>query len=202
MPKRIAVPMKNRRIAEALNPIRRSTRRGLLALLALAFCASACGTSAASLSHTAQQRRDTLIKQGLAAQSVGDATTAAAAYNAALVIDKTSAIAHYDLGDVQQLDLGKTVDAVANYKLALATEPNLAPALFNLAILETAHDPKAAAISYRRLIALDKSDAAAIWNLGYVLVALGQTKAGEAEVARALVLDPALSSRAASTPLG
>ena len=196
------MPRKNRRVANGPLRTRQRARRGLLVACAFALGASACGSTATSLSNAAQHQRDALIEKGIGAQRAGDATKAAADYEAALVIDKTSATAHYDLGDVQQLDLGEGAAAISNYKMALSVEPMLASALFNLAILETAHDPKAAASAYRRLIALDSSDAPARWNLGYVLVSAGKTKAGIAEIARALQLDPALSSRAGSTPRG
>lgn len=182
--------------------ITRIRRRDLIALCVVALVASACGASAASLSHAAQQQRDTLIKQGLVAQRAGETTTAAAAYKAALIIDATSAVAHYDLGDLQQVNLGETSAAISNYQMALAAEPTLLPALFNLAILETARTPTAAVLTYRRLLGLYKSDAPAMWNLGYVLVSLGQTKVGENDVAHAIALDPALASRVATTPLG
>src|SRR5487761_2255883 len=163
--------------------ITRIRRRDLIALCVVALVASACGASAASLSHAAQQQRDTLIKQGLVAQRAGETTTAAAAYKAALIIDASSA-------------------AHSNFQMALAAEPTLLPALFNLAILETARTPTAAVLTYRRLLGLYKSDAPAMWNLGYVLVSLGQTKVGENDVAHAIALDPALASRVATTPLG
>ncbi len=83
--------------------------------------------------------------------------------------------------------------------MVLAIDPAYEPALFNLAILEKAkgNDKNAIAL-YQRAIAAAPKDAAAHLNLGLLLRANGQKAAGNAEVKKALALNPKLRDPAAS----
>ena len=69
--------------------------------------------------------------------------------------------------------------------------------------LVAASDPARATILYKRVIAIEPKDADAHLNLGFALQALGKVAQGNAEITKAVRIDPALSSRApnsATTP--
>lgn len=183
-------------------PVSWRRRWGLPLVIAIALATAGCGSRATTLTHTSQARLDALIREGLSAQTMGNATRAASLYQAALAIDHNDAIALYDLGDVQQLDLHEESAAASNYEKALVVDPKLTQALFNLAILETTHSPKFAVADYRRLLSYNNHDAAAYLNLGYVLSSLGQVTEGRRDIARATQLEPALNSRRPPGPLG
>ena len=94
---------------------------------------------------------------------------------------------------------GRTANAEKNYRAALATEPNLGAALFNLAIIRTAAAPAEGIELYRHLIAAEPNNAPAHLNLGFLLKQVGRTTAGDTELRLAVTLDPALASRIPAT---
>ncbi len=119
---------------------------------------------------------------------------AAKYYEKALALQPKSAVALYNLGDVEQLE---NLDAAAktHYLAALAVDPNFISALYNLATLEASSSPVEAEALYEQVIKLSPNDASAHFNLGYVLISLGQRKAGLSEINRGIKLNPALASR-------
>jgi tetratricopeptide (TPR) repeat protein len=83
--------------------------------------------------------------------------------------------------------------------VVLAIDPAFEPALFNLAILVKAKGNNTEAISlYQRAIAAAPKDAAAHLNLGLLLRATGHVSQGNAEVKKAISLNPKLHDPAAS----
>jgi tetratricopeptide (TPR) repeat protein len=164
---------------------------GLIAIGVLSAAAlSACGSSPSSASLTAAQD----ISAGIASQGAGEYATAAQYYEKALALQPKSAVALYNLGDVEQLE---NLDAAAksHYLAALAIDPNFISALYNLATLEATPSPAEAEALYLQVIKLSPNDADAHFNLGYVLISLGQRKAGLAQINRGIKLNPALASR-------
>ena len=174
-----------------LGPRRRPWRTGkqLVAATACLSILAACG------SQSATQRANSLIANGLKAQAAGNTAVATRDYNQVLAIDPRNKYALYDLGLIDQL-AGNTASAESRYRAALAIDPNFARALFNLAILRTKVAPSEAVALYRQVIALDPNDAAAHFNLGLLLESMGQGQAGNAEVARAISLNPSLANQA------
>jgi Tfp pilus assembly protein PilF len=82
----------------------------------------------------------------------------------------------------------------------LTIDPKYNPALFNLAILtDAAGDPTAAADLYRRAAAANPSDASSHFNLGLLLLRLGKTAQGNAEITKAIKLNPALKRPSPAT---
>lgn len=138
---------------------------------------------------------DALITAGNSSQQKGDASGAAALYSKAIAEDPTSAVALYDLGDLDQIALHESAAAETEYGRALAIDPRFVDARFNLAILESTDHPRSAIASYDTIIGFDASDADAYLNLGYLLRTVGKTTASAAAFHKAVTLDPALKSR-------
>jgi tetratricopeptide (TPR) repeat protein len=109
-------------------------------------------------------------------------------------------VAWYDLGIIAQRN-GQATLAANDYLSSLAGNRKYVPALYNLAILETAKQPRAAATLYQDAITADPKNADAHLNYGFVLESLGQQLAGQEQIAYALKLDPSLNSRVPSGAL-
>lgn len=131
------------------------------------------------------------LEAGLAAHVAGDPARAQAKYREVLEDDAGNKFAHYNLGLIDQ-QADRPVAAEAEYRKALQTDPDYVPALFNLAILLTERAPDEALATYRQVIGIQPDYASAHLNLGFLLKQGGQTAEGDAEIARAIELDPAL----------
>jgi Tfp pilus assembly protein PilF len=154
---------------------------------------TATTTTTTAVSGTAR-RAAALLDAGLAAQAQGHDAEAAADYLSALRIDPADTLAWYNLGLIAEQH-GQTADATHDYEQAIATRADYVPALYNLAIVVTPSDPAEAARLYRRCVAAQPSDADAWLNLGFVERTLGDTRAADADFARAVALDPSLKAR-------
>jgi len=158
----------------------------LVATLAMGTLGLAsCGSS--SPSDTAS----TDLVAGIAAQKAGAYGIATTDYEKVLKIQPNNVYALYDLGDVEQF-LHQDAAAKTHYLMALAVSPKFSNALYNLAILDAKSDPRQAKVLFLQVIALTPNDAAARLNLGKVLLALGEKKAGDAQINLAIKLDPSL----------
>jgi tetratricopeptide (TPR) repeat protein len=157
-----------------------------------ALLLSACGGGSAAQSEAQN------LTAGIAAQNAGDYATATQDYNKVLTVDPQNATAMYDLGDVDQI---QNLDAAAKteYLQALAIDPNFISAMYNLATIEASTSPNDARVLYDQIIKLSPRYAAAHFNLGYVLISLGQQKAGLAQINVGVRLDPSLASRVTPT---
>ncbi len=186
---------------------RRTTHRAGRLAQALAFTAvlalgaSACssggddaGSSATTVAPDAKKALAAL-NAGLKAHAAGDLTTASDDYNETLKYDATNQYAFYNLALIDESD-GNYGLAEDKYRSALETDPAYEPALFNLAILRTGPDPDEAITLYESAVAADKKDAAAWLNLGLLLRANGQERAGDKDVLRAIALDSSLQDPA------
>ncbi len=161
------------------------------ALIAVLATLAACGGSS---TQSDAQIAASALNAGLSAQAAGHLTDAVTDYKNAIAHDPRNKYAYYDLGLVQQL-LGQAAAAEQNYRAALQLDPNLAPALFNLAILRTTPSPAEAEQLYRHVISLQPKDAATHLNLGFLLRSEGRTAEGNTELQTAVSLDPSLASR-------
>jgi tetratricopeptide (TPR) repeat protein len=175
-----------------------ATSRGVgslaVALLVGAVLAG-CGTSSSSLPASPMSP---VLKAGLKAQADGKLVQAVTDYKTVLKDDPANVYALYDLGVIAQRG-GSVNDAANYYQKALASHPDYAPALFNLATMEATVAPKQAATLYQRVITLEPKNAGAHLNLGFVLKGLGKTKQGQAQIATALRLDPSLGNSVTTT---
>jgi len=167
----------------------------LVAVLALAACGS---SKKAASTTTTTTPADGLIQAGLAAGNRGDSAAALADYLAAVNDDPSSNVAYYDLGVIYQRE-GNTAQARADYQQAIRIDPTYKSALFNLAILDTSTDPTTALSLYKQLLTLNVNDSNVLFNLGLLLRQTGQTVEGNADLARAIKINPALASRVPAT---
>jgi tetratricopeptide (TPR) repeat protein len=158
-----------------------------------ALLLSACGSSPSSTQSIAQN-----LTAGIAAQNAGNYASATSYYNKVLAADPKNATALYDLGDVDQLQ-NLTSSAKVEYLDALAIDPNFISAMYNLATIEASTSPNDARVLYNQIIRLSPRYADAHFNLGYVLIALGQQKAGLNQINIGVRLDPSLKSRVTTT---
>ena len=110
------------------------------------------------------------------------------------------------LGD-PELEAGDRIQnrlAIAEgyYRSALEIDPNYGPALFGLGVVRQAFNSVQEAIDlYRKDVSVEPNNAAAHYNLGILLRVQGKVADGDAEIARAMQLDPKLPQPpAAPTP--
>jgi len=165
---------------------------GALALsAALAVFAAACNDP--SPTATAAQN----LELGVAAQEAGNYATATTDYNKVLAAEPENVAALFDLGDVEQFEHLNSA-AESHYRAALAVDPNYVPAMYNLATMEATSSPVDAEVLYQQVIRLSPNDADAHFNLGFVLISLGEKAQGAAQLAIAEKLDPSLKSRVPS----
>ncbi len=185
-----------------------SRRRGFVralsvtAILALGVsaCSSAESSSPSSSSASAPdtKKAGTALNAGLKAHAAGDLTTATADYKKTLQYDPRNKFAFYNLALIDEAS-GNYGLAEEKYRSALKSDPAYEPALFNLAILRTSRDPKEAISLYKRAVAANPKDAAAWLNLGLLLRAAGQARAGDKDVIRAIGLNPQLKDPKAAS---
>lgn len=141
----------------------------------------------------ARQANDAL-NAGLKAQTEAKTQEAVDDYKKCLAHDPANKFCRYNLGVIDQ-SAGRTASAEQDYRAALSIDPDFAPALFNLAIVRTEPSPTEAGNLYRHVISLEPANAAAHLNLGFVLKSMGREDEGNAELQRAVHLDPKLVSR-------
>jgi tetratricopeptide (TPR) repeat protein len=104
--------------------------------------------------------------------------------------------AFFNLGLICQNAKNNTV-AEEQYRLALAVDPKMEVALYNLAIVRTLQNDIPGAISlYRRAVAANAKDANAHYNLGLLLRGQGKTAEGNQEVQTGVNLDGTLRAKA------
>lgn len=161
----------------------------------LALSATACSKKDDKSQASEAKLADAALQKGLDAHAAGDLTAAAAAYREVLIHDPNNQYAYYNLGVIDHAN-GSLASADSNYSLAISIDPAYVPALYNLAIVKTAEgDIKAAIDLYRSAIDAQPDYAAAHLNLGFALIENGDKREGNAELAKAIKLDPSLASR-------
>jgi tetratricopeptide (TPR) repeat protein len=148
---------------------------------------AACGATSATV--VANEK----LVAGIAAQRAGDYVNAAADYTKILKSEPKNIYALYDLGDVEQFQ-NQVSAAMHRYSQVLAIDPRFENALYNMAILESQSKPAAAKALFLQVVTESPSDAVARLNLGKVLLALGETKQANAQIAQAIRLEPSLKS--------
>jgi tetratricopeptide (TPR) repeat protein len=160
----------------------------LLLVSAVAISGAACGK------NSEKQLAATSLNKGLKEHAAGHLENAAKAYREVLVHEPNNKFAYYNLGLIEQQN-GRNQSAEGNYRQALAVDPDFVPALFNLAIILTNDRHEEAVTVYRRVIELKPDDAGAHLNLGFLLISLGRSDEGNAELDKAIDLDASLEGR-------
>lgn len=137
------------------------------------------------------------VKVGLIAYQEGDYQSARTNFTEAIRLDPKNALAHYNLGLIQQVIDANPSGAEARYREAIALKPDLSRALYNLGVLRAADgDTEEAITFYRRAIAADEKLANAYFNLGLLLRQLDPaSEEATTRIDQALALNPTLKSR-------
>ncbi|MCR1784596.1 tetratricopeptide repeat protein [Nocardioides carbamazepini] len=149
------------------------------------------GGRPADTASSSASAADTLVATGLERISAGDLDGAREIFAAVLVLDPANAYAHYNLGFLAQDD-GDVATAIDEYNQALTTDPEFAPALYNLALLTEQADLDTAVDLYRRVLDVKPDDAATHMRLGFALRHLGREDEAATLLAQGIELDPAM----------
>ncbi len=163
------------------------TRAGQLCVTAALLVAMvACG------GKTPEQLAIDELNAGLAASAAGQTEQAVAHYRACVEHDSMNAVCIYNLGVIAQ-QAGRGAEAENNYRLALLIDANFESAWSNLGILRAGVGANDEAITiFQRVIQINANNAFAHLNLGLLLRAKGLTEEADAELAKALELDPSV----------
>lgn len=170
--------------------------RWLAVVLSAAALAGLVAAGAVSFVAAQPDRSDAvaLVSAGLADQQAERLADAAQAYRQAIAHDPRNDFAWFDLGTVDQR-AGRAVFAADDYRAALDIDGSFVPALFNLAILESASFPLDAVALYQHAIQLAPTDADLYLNLGFLDLRLDRIDDAKREFARAVQLEPTLAGR-------
>ena len=172
--------------------VRRSALAATSLLMVGGLALGACGGGGGNSKEDATK----LLNAGLQAEVQGDYKTAQAKFEDLLKVDSTNKFANYNLGYIAQTVDKDNTAAAKYYAAAIKTDPQYGPALYNLAIIETAKGNKATAIDlYKRAVAADPTDANANLNLGFLLFETGDKTGADAAFRKAIALNPALKQR-------
>jgi Tfp pilus assembly protein PilF len=168
---------------------------GLPAILAVALSCGGSGPSA-----QASDPASNALARGIAAQNANKLDEATKDYFEALSNDPKNKFAYYNLGQIAK-NQNRLQIAEGYYRSALEIDPNYGPALFGLGFVRQAFNSIQEAVDlYTKDIAIEPTNAAAHYNLGILLRIQGKTAQGDAEIARAIQLDPKLPQPPAPTP--
>lgn len=124
----------------------------------------------------------------LAMVELGDFEGAASHFQASLEIEPAAEI-YSDLG-FAKARLGRSEEALADYRKALALDPDCASAHVNLAVMSVQAGDLAAAESHYRQALPGRPTAQTYNGLGYVLAQAGRTGEAIAEYRKAIAADP------------
>jgi Tfp pilus assembly protein PilF len=169
--------------------------RGFLGLLVAALLLSSCGGSGKSSSTSASHAPfSVLIGAGMDLLRQGNSSGAEQLFEQAITRKPNNPVGHYDLGVAFQ-GVGDRRDALRQYRLAVASDPQYVPALFNEAVVVAPRDPALAIFYYHRIIATKPNSPTALLNLGLLEAASRYPPRFVLEsLRRAVALDPGLRS--------
>jgi len=139
------------------------------------------------------------LDRGIAAHTANKIDEATKDYFETLAADPKNKFAFYNLGQIARAQ-NRLAIAEGYYRLALEVDPNYGPALFGLGVVRQAFNAIQEAIDlYRKDVTAEPNNAAAHYNLGILLRIQAKTAEGDAEITRALQLDPNLPQPPAPT---
>jgi tetratricopeptide (TPR) repeat protein len=168
-------------------PLRSTAALPLVLVLAFAAC-SGGGSPAAQATDPAADA----LARGIAAHNAGRIDEAQKDYFTVLASDPKNKYAYYNLGQIARTG-NQLAIAEGYYRSALEVDPNYGPALFGLGAVRQAFNAIQEAIDlYRKDVSIEPGNAAAHYNLGILLRIQGKTAEGDAEIAKAIQLDPKL----------
>ncbi|HTP21981.1 MAG TPA: tetratricopeptide repeat protein [Solirubrobacteraceae bacterium] len=180
---------------------RRSVVAAALAVASLALSACGGGTKLASSSQSstttavesAANSATALINTGIAQANAKQYGQAETTFRDVLVISPNNKFAWYNLGLIAQVQ-NQSSPAVADYSKAVSIDPKYTPAMYNKAILLERTNLHSALALYQQITSINPKAATAYLRESFVYDRLhDQSKAKQAR-ARALALDPSLST--------
>ncbi len=170
--------------------------RTLLAAVALPLIlavAAACGGGGSNTPSQPADRAANALARGIAAQNANKLDEATQDYFEVLSYDPRNKFAFFDLGQIAKFQ-NRLQIAEGYYRSAIEIDPKYGSALFGLGLVRMAFNDIQGAIDlYLRAIVEEPTNAAAHYNLGLMLRIQGKTAEGDAEIARAIQLDPKLT---------
>jgi len=173
-------------------------RRGIRAagaagtLLVVGVLISGCGSSGSSTPAATTPAGK--FQAGYSALSHGNYQSAKDEFTSVVATNPSLASAQYNLG-LAETGLKNNAAAVAAYEKAIALDPKMTAAMFNLADLQASTNPKVAIATLRHLLTITPNDHNAQFNLGYLLEQNGKMAEGKVLLGKAIAGDPALRSR-------
>ncbi|MDQ1501671.1 MAG: hypothetical protein QOI86_5011 [Actinomycetota bacterium] len=152
-----------------------------------------CGNDKKADASTSAKDVTKTLNAALQSHVEGKLDEAASGYQKVLRLDPNNKFAIYNLGLLDQNNNRPDV-AETQYRRVLQLDPSYAPALFNLAIIRTGKGDITEAVSlYKQAVVANDKDAGAHYNLGLLLRKNGDTAAGDAEINKAVALNPQLA---------
>jgi len=174
-------------------------------VIALGAGLAACSNGSSTTSTTTvPQSAKTYLQQGLLAQKVGNYSQAKVNYQKAIAADPSNAgeiaaLAYYDLGVISQRTRGELALSRSYYHKALALDPKLINATYNLAISYSPTNPIYAQTLFNRVLAKQPNNASALFYSGLLAYRQGNITLGVQRMKSAIALNPKLASHVPST---
>jgi tetratricopeptide (TPR) repeat protein len=150
---------------------------------------SSSSTAAPSSASSATALIDTGIAQANARQYQQAETT----FRDVLVVSPENKYAWYNLGLIAQVQ-NQSSPAVADYSKALSIDPKYTPAMYNKAILLERTNLHSALALYQQITSINPKAATAYLRESFVYDRLHEQSKAKQARARALALDPSLST--------
>lgn len=171
------------------------TSRRRIAAVALTLLVLLVAAAAVFAGRSPTSELDSLFAEAEVALREGRLDDGRSAYLDILERDPGNRLAYYNLGMLAQIQ-GRTADAEDYYLRALRSNADFVPALYNLATMKQAAGQDAEAILlYTEALKTNPDHAPSHFNLGLVYLRTGQQEQGQAEIDRAIELDPQLADR-------
>ena len=164
-------------------------------LVSVAALAAACSGGGSGNSNSPSSSANALVSQGLKAEKSGHTQQAIDDFKAAAAKNPVSPVADDDLGVIYQQYVKQPTQAASYYNKAILADASYKPALYNLAILDTTSSPQDAINLYNQLLKINPNDSNVLYHLGLILFNQGQKTEGQADVQKAVLINPALKSR-------
>jgi Tfp pilus assembly protein PilF len=168
--------------------------RGALVLVAVPLAVACGGAGKSSTISTTKAPFNALIGAGVDLLRQGNPSAAQQLFEQAVAREPSNPVGHYDLGVVLQ-GSGDRQQALRQYRLAVADDPQYTPALFNEAVMIASRDAPLAIFYYHRILTAHPASPTALLNLGLLEAATRYPRRFFApELRKAVALDPALRS--------
>lgn len=136
-----------------------------------------------------------LVEAGIAQARQGNLADAKRTFESVLLVEKANEFAYFNLGVVASMQNDSAL-ALKEYNLAIQSDAQYTPALYNKAVIVEATDKAQAMLIYESIVQINPKASTSYLRLSFLYSAAGQTDKAAAARATALKLDPALASAA------